>query len=235
MSQLNLRNDKAEGARVNFGTGDGRFSMGVTKDGFFTIEQEDEAVFTIDNTGDVSVNADSIIVNGIQAGALVLNHVPQWQLYQMDVFDTKPAPAQWSFDEIMQCSGISMMIGRTDGAISITYSHLPKHTQIRVQASVHFIDDWQGETAYLKAQDAYLWTESHDQRNSATKFSVCGSDLYPESRFLVPVDVTQTHGSDSFSLSFGTNVEEGSEAKFGVSSVSILLRIPTIDDDDDSS
>jgi hypothetical protein len=237
MSQLNLRNDKGDGARVNFGTGDGAYSIGITKDGFFTIEQEDEAVLSVNDDGDVSLNADSVIVNGLQAGSLVLNSVPQWQLYRMDVFDTKPVPIGWSFEEIMQCSALSVMIGRGDGAIANTFVELPKHTQIRIQATVHFIDDWQGETAYLKSQGFYLWTESHDQRNSATKFSVCGSDLYPESRFTVPIDITLTHESDSFSLAFGDNVEDGSEAKFGVSTVSIWLRVPVAssDDDDDSN
>jgi hypothetical protein len=28
----------------------------------------------------------------------------------------------------------------------------------------HFVDDWQGEVAYLKVEDRLLWTQSHDQR-----------------------------------------------------------------------
>lgn len=38
---------------------------------------------------------------------------------------------------------------------------LPAHTHVRVQARVHFIDNWQGESVYLKVGDNLVWTQSH--------------------------------------------------------------------------
>jgi len=117
-----------------------------------------------------------------------------------------------------------MLSARPSRPVHTTFRNLPPHSQVRVTATVHFIDDWQGETAYLKLADGYVWTESHDQRNAAGKYSVCGNAAYPESRFTVPIDVVLPHHSNSLKLYFGNNVEDGSEARLGISSVSVYVR-----------
>lgn len=53
--------------------------------------------------------------------------------------------------------------------LSKSFSNLPKHTRVRIQANFHFIDSWTGDTAYMKVTEtedmhsmAYAWTDSFD-------------------------------------------------------------------------
>jgi len=130
----------------------------------------------------------------------------------------------WLYDDVIKCNGFTMLSHKPGRTISTTYMGLPKHTQVRLTATVHFIDDWQGETAFMKLNDKFVWTESHDQKNVAGKFSMCGSDLYPESRFAAPIDIIWTHKGKKLSLVLGSNLEEGSDARFAVSNVAIWTR-----------
>jgi len=130
----------------------------------------------------------------------------------------------WWYDDVIRCNGFAMLSAKPGRTISTTYMGLPKHTHIRVTATVHFIDDWQGETGWLKLNDRFVWTESHDQRNTAGKFSMCGSDLYPESRFAAPIDIIWKHNEPSLTLALGSNLDEGSDARFAVSNIAIHTR-----------
>jgi len=96
---------------------------------------------------------------------------------------------------------------------------------LRIAATVHFIDDWQGPTAYAKIDDHYIWTETVDQENGPGRINVCGSPTFPEVRFSVPIDVTIPHRKSNFSVTFGATMEEGSETRFGISSLAIYLRL----------
>ena len=53
--------------------------------------------------------------------------------------------------------------------LSKSFSNLPQHTRVRIQANFHFIDSWTGDTAYMKVTEtedmhsmAYAWTDSFD-------------------------------------------------------------------------
>lgn len=102
-----------------------------------------------------------------------------------------------------------------------------------------------------------IWTMSHDQVNTVSKFSVCGSEVYPESKFSVPIDISipasilklsantrreptgrkgETKQSEEKStarthsymkVAFGSNLEELSSAYFGLSSFSVYMRSRT--------
>jgi len=130
----------------------------------------------------------------------------------------------WLYDDVIRCNGLSMLSAKPGRTVSTKYRKLPAHTQVRVTATVHFIDDWQGETGWLKLNDMYVWTESHDQKAVSGKFSVCGSDLYPESRFAAPIDVVWPHKAKRLTLSLGSNLDEGSDARFAVSNVALYTR-----------
>ncbi len=82
-------------------------------------------------------------------------------------------------------------------------------------------------SGWLKLNGQYVWTESHDQKSVSGKFSMCGSELYPESRFSAPIDVIWPHKSKKLTLALGSNLDEGSDARFAVSNVAIYTRDTT--------
>lgn len=145
-----------------------------------------------------------------------------------DVLDwkfTKPATSS-SVPTFLSCNGLNIVQTPASGnALTKTYKNLGSHQFIRIVATVHFVDDWQGETAYLKVNGQYVWTDAHDQRASASQISICGRSQYPESKFTSNVDVTLPHTTDELTIEFGSNMEAGNEAVFGISSIQIQTRL----------
>jgi hypothetical protein len=130
----------------------------------------------------------------------------------------------WTTAESITCQGITMLTQQKTQPIAKIYTGLPDHSHVRIVATAHFVDDWQGETAILKVNDQIVWTDSYDQRNGNSKFSMCGSDTYPEGRFAVPIDITLPFTGSELKLVFSSTVDEGSDARFGVSSVALYIR-----------
>lgn len=63
-------------------------------------------------------------------------------------------------------------------------------TQLKLEATFHFLDAWTGHTAYLRLphSGAYLWTDSHDFTINKNSLSVCGSEI-GEGKFSVPLSI----------------------------------------------
>jgi len=235
VSQLNLHAGEGQAAFVRFGMGKHQYSIGAKSTGFF-IEHNDKDVMSISPHGHVTVRTEVFSAENIVAESFSLGGVKQWALAALETFgDQTPAKAGWfageSANPTIKCSGLEILTGPTGAAkvpnldsFSKHYEKLPKHNQVRIQATVHFIDDWQGETAYLKIDNHIVWTDSHDQRASRGQFNVCGNKHYPESKFTVPIDVTIPHRGSKLKISFGTTLDKTAIAQFGLSTLSLSLR-----------
>jgi len=236
VSQLNLHAGHGQAAFVRFGMDKKQvYSVGAKSTGFY-IEHNDKDVMSIDLDGKVTVRTELFTAENLSADRFTLNGVPQFQIAAMEMFDhIDPAKAGWfagdSSSPTMACAGLVILTGpRGDlkvpnlDSFSKQYVKFPRHTQARIQATVHFIDDWQGETAYMKIDDQVVWTDSHDQRASRGQFHVCGSPSYPESKFSVPIDVTFPHIGDKLKISFGSTLGKEAMASFGVSSLTVSIR-----------
>jgi hypothetical protein len=168
------------------------------------------------------VAASNLIARSASVDVLSVNNVVQWQSLRDFTF-VKPS-SEWSKNPIMKCAGLSILsLDETHKVIKAALHKLPKHSQIRVVATAHFVDDWQGETAYLKINGNYVWTESHELRNGAKGLNICGSDRYMETKFSVPIDVTLPSVGENMNLEFGSSMEAGNNAHFGISSVSLYI------------
>lgn len=236
VSQINVLAGEGQAAYVSFGMEEKVWSVGADSDGFY-IDDGGTSVFSIDLEGEVTVRSDVFSAENFMAERLTLNDVNQWQVAALEMFDSEPpAKLGWFAGETasptFNCSNLLILTGpRGDlkvanlDSASKYYEKLLKHTHVRIQASAHFIDDWQGETAYLKINDNVVWTDTHDQRASRGQFSVCGSPSYPESRLTVPIDVTFPHKSQKLKVSFGSTLDRTANAMFGLSSLTVSLRL----------
>lgn len=241
VSELYLRGSTPErNARVYIGTGDKSYSLGLNRNGDFSVAVslqggKDNDMMTIYKD---TMAVPNLLARTVHADSLVLRGVPQWQLVREDSFaqptasfleaevpSTADPQHGWTKADLNNCQGLSILTVK-DGKTPIAkkFGHLPPHTHVKVVATAHFIDDWQGETAYLRVNDFYAWTDSHELRNSAHALSVCGSPLFPETRFTVPIEVSLPHTDDSINLVFGSTTDPTSQAKFGISSVQIYTR-----------
>ena len=112
------------------------------------------------------------------------------------------------------------------GTMTRTLEGLPDHGKVRIQASVGFVDDWQGDTAYLslgtQAAPEIVWTQTRDARNIRRSLNIAGNPLYPD---LVgqPIDVIRNHSATSLTITFGTTADCNAEASAAVNSLSVSI------------
>jgi len=84
--------------------------------------------------------------------------VKQWAVTAHDDFEDANSVANgWSDMSISSCSegGNSFLGGHcllSYQEVSKTYT-LPKHEHLKISASVHMFDNWDGESVYMKVND----------------------------------------------------------------------------------
>jgi len=203
-----------------------KYTMGVNKDGHFSIALEDQELLTISDTGRMISNSHLFAPSFISTN-IIINGVPQWKLVTSEIvpFGRIPKKYPLTYGIVLACGGYNIVTTRSNyNHVVFSVNDVPTHTQLRITATVHFVDDWQGETAWMKVNGHYMWTASHDQRGTGSKISICGSDVYPDSRFSQSIDVTFINTDFAIRVEFGDNLEEGAEAYFGLSSVTVYSR-----------
>jgi len=190
----------------------------------------------------VSFLAEEVIVKGVKQWALVrqehFQHQPEgWHL----VSSGEAVTATSHCGEHSHDAFLGGPCQLANGPVRKLFVHLPPHEQVRITARYHFIDNWQGETAYAQIDEQYVWTQSHrlpaTASSSARGLQLCGSAQYPETRLSSPIDVSLPHASDVLSVAFGahsansgaatslaTEQEQACTRSFGIDDVAIYVR-----------
>ena len=111
-----------------------------------------------------------------------------------------------------------------------TYRNLPTHNILRIVAVYHFLDNWKGESGFLKINTGaygeyeYIWAEKYDLSEFPDAYNVCGSDA-GEAKFSSFIDITIPHFDDDIALEFGSTLEgDPCEKSYGVSSISLYVK-----------
>jgi hypothetical protein len=171
----------------------------------------------------------SLSADSIQTESLIQLGVKQWQLLHHDNFEGEEHgwKSGESFMELSSVEGNSFLGGHcksmANGQVTKKFD-LPEHSNIRVQARYHFLDSWEGESAFLKVDDKYAWMDSVDSSNSQHGINIAGG-AHPEHKFGHPVDVVIPHSAPSVFLTFGSNLDEHAcDESFGVDDVMISIQ-----------
>jgi len=246
MTQLHLKPRAGRDAKLILGNGEKGYTMEVSGDGTFEVLHHENTVLRASHAEGLVVG--NLVSDTITAKHFILDGIPQWKLISLETFASPQVATNavtpgkvtlgqcptcltggWSNDQTIQCSSLLSILSLDPQNHTLAkIFKLGHHDQLRITATVHFIDDWQGETAYLKVDNEYLWTETVDQENGAGKLDVCGSSNYPETRFSVPIDITIPHHQSQVSLLFGATIEEGAEdTYFGISNLALYTRLLT--------
>jgi len=203
------------------------YSMGVNKDGLFTINLEQNEMISVNAEGAVTMNADLYVKNLNVNHDIIVGGISQWRLVRSDLFTDLKIPTSWKYETYLQCHAFAMITTTRKLPITYTYLNLPAHTQVQLEATVHFVDDWQGETAYLKIDDEYAWTKTHGQDIIGHSLNVCGSPLYGETSFTISVDIAVWNTNKELKIEFGTTLEPTVTAYLGLSSMNLYIREST--------
>jgi len=200
------------------------YSMGVNTNGLFTINLQEQEMISVDSEGTIDMDADLYCKKLHVDEDLVVGGISQWRLVRSDIFTDKTLKTEWKYETYLQCPLIAMIATTRKAPITYTYENLPPHTQVRISATVHIIDDWQGETAYLKLNDEYVWTSSHGHETKGHSINICGSPLYEETSFSLPIDVAIWNTEKNLHIEFGTTLDPSVTAHLGLSSINLHVR-----------
>ena len=195
------------------------------------------------------------------ATSVVIDGVKQWSLASSENFDDQNI-GQWiNTDNALKTTAcghpddffLGGACALSTGVVSKTFQHLPDHSEVRIKATMNFIDQWRGEQAWCKINDNYVWLDTVGHPSAAAKMistpslaaarvtrdteekeektshvmSVCGSDKYSDISLGTLVDVTKRHEGETLKIEFGTSLEgvvDSCTQSWGVDDVQIYIR-----------
>lgn len=113
--------------------------------------------------------------------------------------------------------------------INFSYLLPPLLYQIKITFNFHFFGEWKGETAYAKASNEYIWTESYNWCNKVLPWACkeygilgCGTDT--PVKMGRQVSYIGKHHADTLPLEFGTTLAtDPCEASYGIDDVTIYI------------
>lgn len=217
-------------AQLNLKSGDDSFaigagSLGKGKGKGFFIKENDDVLFSCNNENECTLYSDVMSVEALRVDSLRIHNTPQWRMGSLDMFDENVSG--WSGGEVYKCPGFSLLSGQKNpkgDSVTKQFVNLPEHNQIRVEANFHMLDDFQGETCYMKIGKHIVATKSHDQRNVRGALNICGDVNIPDSSSSVTFSAAVAHAGEDLSVSFGCTVEKFTNVIFGPSSVAVYYR-----------
>ena len=162
-------------------------------------------------SGDLNFSDAPISALELDTTVLIQNDVKQWQMVHHDTFDAHADG--WNTDERSSCEGsenyhLAGHCKHVGNEVTKTFKNLPAHRLLRLQARYHFLDSWEGESAFAKANGQIVWADSNDASDMHPHaLNICGGS-HPDRRFSTPIDVTFPHTGDYVEISFGATLDE---------------------------
>eukprot|EP00331_Platyophrya_macrostoma_P009791 CAMPEP_0176420920 /NCGR_PEP_ID=MMETSP0127-20121128/8877_1 /TAXON_ID=938130 /ORGANISM="Platyophrya macrostoma, Strain WH" /LENGTH=277 /DNA_ID=CAMNT_0017801575 /DNA_START=36 /DNA_END=869 /DNA_ORIENTATION=+ len=200
--------------------------------GGFTAKNGEYSILVTDNDDStLTLSSSTLTVQSINFNnTFSYQGTPQWKLAIQENF-WNPTSG-WSINTTTTCGGVTMLGGYgmlSTGNVTKAISGLPTHTVVRLVVSIHFIDAWEGEMAYLFADngtggdDEYLWTLWNDSSDAENDLSICGGS-FGEAQFNNLIDVTFAHTDPTLNLIFGTTATDDPDVlSWGISSFEVYV------------
>lgn len=278
--RLVLHAEQGQSAMLDLASGESEFQIG-NKGGTFLIaaslaSEKNRPSLVIDPKGDVAFNVPNLHANSLTAEShLAVNGVPQWRVVVYDDYDAPSGSAKngWSANALpspvnsvkaptlpigisKEC-GVAMLGGpgifNQAGSVSKVFNVGKDVKRVRVVAYFHFIDDWSGQSGYVKAStllhgedgakmgDAHaVWTRQYAvvprgasgsaPKDKVAALNVCGNPDIGEHLFSSKVDTYVPVVGGKLKLTFGSTWElqnGGSDSlpcSWGVSGLQLLVR-----------
>jgi len=181
---------------------------------------------TLRVSGELSLG--SAATNGtVSASSFIQQDMKQWSLVYHDDFEQNTDG--WSTNKTSSCDGVDHHLAghcnEVDGEVTKTFDGLAEHKFVRIQARYHFLDSWEGETAFAKVDGRIMWTDTNDVRGMhPNSINACGGE-HPDTKLSVPLVIVVPHQGPSITLTFGSTLDEHPcNESFGVDDVMVLVR-----------
>ena len=156
----------------------------------------------------------------------------QWKLVVIE--DFQGSISGWSEDDIGNCGNSpDLFLGGhckfSDTVLTKTFT-LPAHSYVKLQLSFHFFDRWESESAYLKVDGNYVWSESYLACNNLHSdlcmykgIDTCGDD-FPD-RMGYPVRYVGAHTHSSMEVEVSTTLDrDACEVSWAIDDIQIFIK-----------
>ena len=199
----------------------------------FVISNTNHPLFSVNKNRDVMIfpNEFSPKQGLTFTGDFKIRGINQWKLVYEEDFSKNISG--WSNNTVSNCSGVYMLGGYCHfggGQTQKTFVDLPAHSQVKVEATYHFIDAWDGESGYMTINNGkngemeYAWIEQYSAFLGSNGINVCGG-RWPEGKFASPISVVVPHKNETITIGFGATIEQDPcDESFGVSGIRIYTR-----------
>lgn len=266
---LNVNNGEGKDSTVAMGTSAGKATMHAKNNEFkltmngqevmsyLPLESNTDNAFTEQVLGTfriASLAANSIVADDFEARN---DDFPNqnWLAAKMDTFTN--GTDGWSIAPVAvsdgqsdnedlvttNCGGMGQVLGghcaTSYHTVEKTYTNLPNHAEVQITARVHFLDNWDDDTMWLKMglpgtleQSPPVWAEEYTWCPQFFTFmcnagvSTCGQGHYPDKMSRL-VTVSMDHTAQDLQVQWGSNIREGTppcEVSYALSHITIEVR-----------
>lgn len=204
----------------------------------------------LEMVGPKTTSASPVKPLSFLATSVVVDGIRQWSMVSSENFDDQNK-GKWSMRNNQKKSLTTTTCGYpkdfflggacslSSGIVTKAFTDLPMHKEIRMKATMNFIDQWRGEQVWIKLDGSYVWLDTIGQASDGTSVvaarqlsdsgmkSVCGNEQYMEIALGKLVDVTKSHNNDELIIEFGTSLKENVDSckqSWGVDDVQLYIR-----------
>ena len=110
-----------------------------------------------------------------------MQSVKQWELKHHDDFENEKSLDGWSDKRTSHClqninnKHLGGHCNFSFNEVSKTYENLTNHKELRVNALFHMLDEWNGESAYMKINGKIVWSRI-GRHNKKKGLNICGGE-----------------------------------------------------------
>jgi len=227
VSSLTINAGAGKESKIVLGEGASTFTLAIDGDGNFVIRYGSKTTFSVDKNGNIQANGKLHTKGALRVDGQ-LQYMGLSQFFLAAAEDFNKGATGWTNGTTSVCGSSKAMLGGygkfSGGEVSKTFRKLAAHKELRLKCNYHFIDAWEGETAYAKVDHMYVWTDSYDHNTAKAGINVCGAPA-AEAKFAVPIDVVIPHNATSVTVTFGATLDQSPfEQSWGVDDIMIFLR-----------
>lgn len=188
-------------------------------------------VTEITNNGPINVYGtlilDTLQVQGaVDTAALLTTGLKSWNLLQHHSFQTPEDAQGWSFAQIGSCDGDKFQNKFLGGPcllntkISKGFKDLPDHSMLRLVATVHLFDDWDGESIMMQVDGKKCWSKTTAKNKGVATPNFCGNPQYGDPQMNLQIDHTFEHTGGFVEVGFNSNMKKDAcQASYAVDDV----------------
>lgn len=171
-------------------------------------------------SGTVVIEGDVIITTQSELATSFIQ--TSWTLFEHNDFQAHANG--WSKQTRSSCDRNDYFLGGhcalSNEEVSKEFS-LPSHKYVRVTATYHMIDIWNGEQAFMKLDNKTVWMQTGQTRLNNP--NICGGSS-PDARYSIPVDVTIPHSTPKLVVEFGSTLQTNPcDGSFAIDDVMIYV------------